>query len=214
MFGKYNIVLFKNNKKKKLIKSYATEKSAIKKFNTLLDKNKDILFDKKVENAENCNFYLSIITNQEKIQKSIVLKDELGRNIPVILDNPDYVVLEMKPYKKEELIYDWQTKNKISLNDLLITYCKPKELKNIFTINNKLCIQINEDVYAFSLKDKHDSDRLLHIIENLFIDTNRTDAIFVRDVSSSQRKWVYQLLGDKGFDKKHLYRLKTTFSKR
>ena len=40
------------------------------------------------------------------------------------------------------------------------------------------------------------------------------DAIFIKDVSSAQRKWIYNLLGEKGFDKKRLYRLKTTFSKR
>lgn len=214
MLGKYNIVLFKNNKKKKLIKSYATEKSALKKFNDLLEKNKVILFDKKTENAEKCDFFLSVITNQEKVQKSIVLRDELGRNIPVNLDNPDFVVLDMKPYKMEETIYDWQTKNKISIDVLISKYCKSKELKSIFTINNKLCIQNNETVFAFSLKNKNDSDRLLHVIENVFINSNRNDAIFVRDISTSQRKWVYQLLVDKGFDKNHLYRLKTTFSKR
>jgi len=38
--------------------------------------------------------------------------------------------------------------------------------------------------------------------------------MFIKDVSSAQRKWIYQTLEDKGFDKKRLYRLKTTFSKR
>ena len=51
-------------------------------------------------------------------------------------------------------------------------------------------------------------------LQDYFIDNNRSDAIFVRDVSSAQRKWIYSILGDKGFDKKRLYRLKTTFSKR
>jgi ABC-type uncharacterized transport system fused permease/ATPase subunit len=40
------------------------------------------------------------------------------------------------------------------------------------------------------------------------------DALFVRDFSNAQRKWLYEVLVKMGFDKKRLYRLKTTFSKR
>jgi len=40
------------------------------------------------------------------------------------------------------------------------------------------------------------------------------DAFFVRDISNAQRKWIYDVLNKKGFDKQRLYRLKTTFSKR
>jgi hypothetical protein len=67
---------------------------------------------------------------------------------------------------------------------------------------------------VFSLKDKDESDRLLGELQSYFVNNNRLDAIFVRDVSSAQRKWLYDLLVGKGFDKKRLYRLKTTFSKR
>ena len=70
------------------------------------------------------------------------------------------------------------------------------------------------NVSLFSLKDKYESDRLLDILQDYFIENNRMEAIFIKDVSSAQRKWIYNLLGEKGFDKKRLYRLKTTFSKR
>ena len=138
----------------------------------------------------------------------------MGRNNPVNLENPEYVFLEIKKYKIEETIYDWQTKEKITLYQLVEKYCKTKDLKNIFTLNNKICIQIDENIYAFSLKDKFESDRLLESLQNYFIKNSRTDAIFVRDISIAQRKWIYKMLEDKGFDKKRLYRLKTTFSKR
>ena len=138
----------------------------------------------------------------------------MGRNNPVNLEDPEYVFLDIKSYKLEETIFDWQTKLKITLEQLIKKYCKSKDLKNIFTLHNKLCIQINEDVSTFSLKNKEESDRLLDALQNAFLELNRADAIFVRDVSNAQRKWLYQILEDKGFDKKRLYRLKTTFSKR
>lgn len=210
----YLIVLFKNNKKKKVIKKYNNKDNALKKYNSLIKDNKNIIFEKKVENAENVNYFLGLITDQESFQKTIVLKDDLGRNTVANIENPNYVFLELIPYKKEELLYDWQTKSKVTFDFFIKTYFKSKELKSIFTLNNKICIQINEDVSIFSLKDPNESDRFLSILENYFIDNNRSDAFFVRDISTPQRKWVYKILEDKGFDKKQLYRLKTTFSKR
>jgi hypothetical protein len=214
MLNKYNIILFKNKKKRKIIKSYATEKKALEKFKVLIDENKKVIFDKKVENAEDVTYELGLLTNQTKIQKTLFLTDDLGRNNVVNLENPDFVFLDIKPFRIEETLFDWQTQTKITIDDLLKKYCSNSELKNIFTLHNKLCIQIDLDVFIFSLKNSYESDRLLDILQDYFRDNSRGDAIFVRDVSNAQRKWVYNVLEEKGFDKKRLYRLKTTFSKR
>ena len=213
MKGNYIIVLFKNKKKKKFIKSYLTESVAKDKYKKLLQNN-EVSFEKTVENATPVIYELGLLTNQTKIQESIFVTDNLGRNNVVNLENPEYVFLDLKKYKVEEKIYDWQTKEKITMEKLIKKYCSNKDLKNIFTLNNKICIQIDIDVNVFSLKDKTDSERFIECLEDYFIDNKRMDAIFVRDVSSAQRKWLYDILSNKGFDKKRLYRLKTTFSKR
>ncbi len=180
----------------------------------MLLKNGNIYFEKVIENATPSNYELGLLTNKTKIQQSLFLTDDLGRNTPVNLENPEYVFLDIKKYKVEETIFDWQTQSKITFLELIKKYGKTKNLKSIFTLHNKICIQIDEDVSIFSLKDKNESDRLLESLQTYFIDNSRVDAIFVRDISSAQRKWIYKVLEDKGFDKKRLYRLKTTFSKR
>lgn len=209
----YLIVLFKNKKKRKIINSYTTEVRAKKRFDELIKNNK-IVFEKLVENATPVDYEIGLLTNTTNVQKSLFITDELGRNNPVNLENPDYVFLDLKKYSVEETIFDWQTQNKISFDELVSVYCNNAELKNIFTLHNKICIQLDSDISLFSLKDKTDSERLLNVIEEYFYNNKRLDAIFVRDVSSAQRKWLYNLLVQKGYDKKRLYRLKTTFSKR
>ncbi len=154
------------------------------------------------------------MTNQTNVQKTLYYTDDLGRNIVANLENSNYVFLDIKNYKIEEKLFDWQDQKKISLSELEKKYFKTTELKNIFTLNNKLCIQIEEDVSVFSLKDSEESKRLLESLENKFMNENRMDSLFVRDVSTAQRKWLYNVLESKGFDKRRLYRLKTTFSKR
>lgn len=214
MSDNYIIVLFKNKKKKKIIKSYSTEKNAYTKYKHLLTENKKITFAKKVENAETVNYELALLTNQSKIQKTLFIKDELGRNNVVSTDDKNYVFLDISKYEIEETLFDWQTQKKIKFDYFIKKYCTKKELKSIYTLHNKICVQIEDNVNIFSLKDKLESQRFLNILQKYFIDSSRQDAIFVSDVSSAQRKWVYNILEEKGFDKKRLYRLKTTFSKR
>ncbi len=185
MSDNYLIVLFKNKKKRKIIKRYATEKNAKKKFNRLIEDNKSIIFDKIIENAEESTYTLGLLTNKTKIQKTLFITDDLGRNIPADLQNSDYVFLDIKKFKVEETLYDWQTKEKITLDFFIKNYCNDKNLKNIFTLNNKICIQNDLDIKLFSLKDVNESIRFLEIIQNYFFSNGRIDAIFVKDISNA-----------------------------
>ena len=180
----------------------------------MIKKNDEVIFEKRVENACDVNFEVGLLTNKTNTQKSLFIVDDIGRNNLVSLENPEYVFLNIKQYKVEETVFDWQRQGKISIGRLLGLYCKKKDFKSIYTLHNKLCIQVETDVSIFSLKNSDESERLLNTLETYFRDNGRSDAMFIKDVSSAQRKWIYQTLEDKGFNKKRLYRLKTTFSKR
>src|SRR6056300_1605141 len=210
----YVIILFKNKKKKKLIKGYKTESNAKSKFKSILKENK-VKFPVFYENAEPCNFELGLLTNQSSYQKSLFTTDDLGRNNMVKIEGEsDYIFLDIKSYDIEERIYDWQTDNRITYDELVSTYCKQNTLKNISTLNNKLIIQIDENFFLFSLKNTEDSVRLLQTMEDNFMKSGRNDAFFVRDLYTVHRKWMYDLLEKYGFDRKKLYRQNTTYSKR
>jgi hypothetical protein len=210
----YIIVLFKNRKKRKIIKCYTTEKNATSFFKKLVKENKEIIFDRKIENATPVNYHIGLLTNQSNVQNTLHFVDDLGRNHVANLQDKDYVFIDIEKYNVEEKIYDYQLKDKISFSEFLKKYCSNNELKNIFSLNNKICIQINETISLFSLKDIDESFRFLNILEKHFYENSRMDAIIVRDVSNAQRKWIYSVLEEMGFDKKNLYRQKTTFSKR
>ena len=210
----YIIVLFKNKKKRKIIKGYATESNAKSKFKKLI-KDNHIKFPIYYENAEFSNYELGLLTNQQSHQISLFTTDDVGRNnIVKVEGESEYVFLDIQKYDLEEKIYDWQTDSRISFDDLISNYCKQNTFKNISTLNNKLIIQIDETFYLFSLKNSEDSIRLLQTLEKEFISNGRKDAMFVRDLNTVQRKWMYNLLENYGFDRKKLYRQVTTFSKR
>jgi len=210
----YIIVLFKNKKKKKIIKGYKSYKRAFNKFKSLY-KQSTVWFDMKYENAEKCKFEIALLSNKEPYQIPLFKEDELGRNEEVFISSDtDYTIIEIKPYKIEEKIYDWQKDERISFDELIRKYCIKKEMKSISTLNNKLVIQNNDEFYLFSLKNIDDSHRLLETMESYYRENSRNDAIFVKDVNTTQRKWMYDILIEKGFEKGKLYRQTTTFSKR
>jgi hypothetical protein len=208
------IVLFKNKKKKRIIKGYKSEKRATEKFKSLIKEN-NVLFDVQYENAEKSKYELALLTNTDSFQIPLFQEDELGRNEEVFISSEtDYTIRQIKPFKIEEKIFDWNTNDRISFEELIRKYCIKKEMKSISTLHNKLVIQVNENFYVFSLKNIDDAHRLLETMENYYRENHRNDAIFVKDISTTQRKWMYDLLVKKGFDKGKLYRQTTTFSKR
>ena len=108
-----------------------------KKFKKILNENSKITFEKIIENATDSSYEIGIITNTTNVQKSLSLRDNLGRNIPVNLDDSDYVFLDIETYRMEEKIYDCQKKERISFQEFIKNYCdKFKELKSIYTLNN------------------------------------------------------------------------------
>jgi hypothetical protein len=208
------IVLFKNKKKKRIIKGYATEKNANIKFDDLISKN-NVEFPMLFENSESCNYEIALLSKVDDYQMPLFKSDEIGRNINIFIEGEsDYVIKRINNYFIEELIFDCQTDKRITFNELIKKYIPKNELKTISKLNNKIVVQTNENFNLFTLKNEEDSERLLETLESYFIKNGRNDSIFVKDLNTVHRKWLYDVLEKHGFNRKKLYRKYTTFSRR
>lgn len=201
MGSKYKIVLFKDGKKYKVFSSTNIKRNAFSKYKKLL-KQKKPLFTTEFMSRKKCVFEVAVIgpSTTHKTFK----KDELGRNLTISLDSSEYEILDLSPYWKEELVYDHQLKNRVFINDILEKYLHTKEFKQVFTLNNKLVIQKDEDFSIFSLKNIDDSVRLLSVLQLEFQNVGRYDCLFVPDTSTAQRKLLYDLLEKAGYCRKFL----------
>jgi hypothetical protein len=204
------IVLFKDKVRKKIINKFVTLKKATNFYENLLKESNQIIFEVKLENGKKVNYELGIVEMSSKQLVPVYITDEMGRNIKVKLENEDVTLFKISPYKKEELIYDLQKKKKINLNQLIKTYLKSDGIKMIYTLNNKVIIQIEDSFSLFSLKSEEESSRLIDTLSNHFFKIKRMDCIFVKDFSNAQRKYLLNLLSSNGIDKKILYRKFTT----
>lgn len=204
------VVLFKNKKKKKIIKKFITFSRAKQFYEKLVKESNDVLFDVRVEAGEDCRYEIGIVELSSKQLIPIYIKDEIGRSVKVNLNEDGMTLLEIESYRKEETIYDLEKNKKITVSEFIKKYLKGDGLKMISTLNNKIVVQEDEKIHLFTLKSDIESSRFVDCLSSHFFKTKRGDSMFVKDSSTPQKKYLYNLLESSGIDKKILYRRFTT----
>jgi hypothetical protein len=206
----YMVVLFKNKKKKKIIKKFITFSRAKQFYDKLIKESNEVLFEVKVESGSECRYEVGIVEMSSKQLIPVYMTDEYGRNIKVKLDEDGMTLFKIEPYKKEETIYDIREQKKIKTQTFIKKYLKGDGLKMISVLNNKIVLQEDEKIHLFTLKSESESSRFVDSISSYFFKIKRGDCLFVKDYSTAQRKSLYALLESAGIDKKILYRKFTT----
>jgi hypothetical protein len=206
----YIVVLFKNKKKKRIIKKFITFNRAKQFYDKLVQESNEVLFEIKVEGGSECNYEIGIVEMSSKQLVPVYMTDEFGRNVKVKLDEDGMTLFKIQPYKKEETVFDIRTGKKITMSDLIKKYLKGDGLKMISVLNNKIVLQEDEKIHLFTLKSESESSRFVDCMSLHFFKIKRGDCLFVKDYSTAQRKYLYSLLESNGIDKKILYRKFTT----
>jgi hypothetical protein len=206
----YVVVLFKNKKKKKIIKKFITFSRAKQFYDKLIKESNEVLFEIKVEGGYECRYEVGIVEMSSKQLIPVYMTDEYGRNIKVKLDEDGMTLFKINPYKKEETIYDIREQKKITTQAFIKKYLRGDGLKMISVLNNKIVLQEDEKIHLFTLKSESESSRFVDNLSSHFFKIKRGDCLFVKDYSTAQRKSLYALLESAGIDKKILYRKFTT----
>ena len=203
----FSVIIFKNNKKKKILKSFVREQKALEFYEKKLKESSEVVFNVEFETGKPCNYKL-ILTSKKSESDNLYYIDNLGRNIsinPKISDNLYIKKIDM--YNKEEKIYDVNENKKISFSKFKSKYLGQDKTYMISKLNNKVVVQNDDEYSLFSLKNEQDCERFLKILESK---SEKRNFIIVRDFSSPQRKYLYDILIDKGYDIDFLYRTTTT----
>jgi hypothetical protein len=210
----YLVVLFKNKERKKIINRFKTFERAESYYNKMMEDNKSVIFETKVENARSCDYELCLLKKNDDNFDKLFVKDEFGRNILVNLDDPDYKIIKVSKYKVPEKIFDVNLNKKITTEEFVRKYLPKSSLKLISRLNNKVVVQNDDDVKLFSLKDEDESRRFLESLNDYLIDKGRGDSIIVIETSKPQKKYLYDILSEMGISKQSLYRRSTTYKPR
>jgi hypothetical protein len=206
----YLIVLFKNKVKKKIIKKFKTSNRANNFYESLLSESNDVIFNKEYENGVQVNYEIAILEKTSGTFLPVFLKDELGRNIKVKLEDSDFSIKKINPYYVEELILDITLNKKINSLEFIKLYLDCSGLKLLSKLNNKIVIQNDNTINLFTLKNDYDSSRFIDVMSEIFMNHQRLDGMFVKDYSNAQRKYLYNILIENGYSKNYLQRQSTT----
>jgi hypothetical protein len=202
----YLVVLFKNKRRKRIIKKFVTLKKAKPFYNNLIENSNKVIFPVEIEGGKECKYELGIVEMSSKQLVPIYMTDEFGRSIKVKLDEDDMTLFEISPFKKEELIHDNQKNKKITSHELIKNYIKGSSLKMVYCLNNRIIIQDDDVINLFTTKTESEAIRLIDCLFIHFFKIRRTDCLFIKDTSTPQKKYLYNLLESKGISKKILYR--------
>jgi hypothetical protein len=80
------------------------------------------------------------------------------------------------------------------------------DIGQIFTLNNKLFVQNENDIRLYGNKNIKDAERLFDLVREDLLKKKKSNFIFVKDVTTAQRKLLYTLLESKGFKRTELFR--------
>lgn len=202
----YLIVLFKNKRRKRIIKKFITLKKAKPFYKNLLGDSEQVIFPVEIEGGKECKYELGIVEMSSKQLIPIYMTDEFGRSVKVKLEDENMTLFEISPYKKEELIHDNQTNKKINSKQLIKSYFKGNSLKMLYCLNNRIILQEDEKINLFTTKNESEAIRLIECLSIFFFKNKRSDCLFVKDTSTPQKKYLYNLLESKGISRKILYR--------
>ena len=206
----YQVVLFKNKLKKRIINKFKTLKKAELYFNNLISESNNVIFPKKFENGSECNHEIALLEKKSSKDETIYIKDEMGRQIKVELDDDSFTIKKVFQYQVEEEFVEYKSKTKLTSKDFIKKYLNSDGLKMLSKLNNKIILQNEDNINLFTFKNNFDSDRFIEIMSEKFNRESRLDCLLVKDSSNSQRKYLYNLLVDNGFPKSYLQRHSTT----
>jgi hypothetical protein len=205
--GKYFIVLFCNKKKVKILYRCMKKTTVYEYWREFKTERKPPYV--KLQGGKRKNelvFELGLIFPVNRWANQVWVKDSLGRNQEAKIEDGKFRIKEIVPYWEEELIYDFSTKKRIRYHQMMEYIESVTEIAQVFTLNNKLFVQVENDIRLFGNKNIKDSDRLFEIVKNDLLKKKRGNYIFVKDITTHQRTLLYDLLESKGFNRRELFR--------
>ncbi len=205
----YLIVIFKNNIKSKLINKFITEDKAVNYFKGLKKKMESVIFPVEFKNGKSVKLELALLTNKPT-KNNLFLKDDIGRQIKINLSDENFTIKEILKYKEEEKFLEVRKNKKLDSLEFLEKFLNKTGIKMLSKLNNKVILQNDDKVDLFTFKNIKESERFLDSLQNYLFENNKKDCIIVKDVSITQRKYLYEILVNEGFNKKYLFRQSTT----
>jgi hypothetical protein len=209
---KFMIVLMLNNKRKKIVES-TNDRATIDKLWTEYKTQKPPIYCIETKGRTRAKQVYEMVLiypyNKEKAAHytKVYKKDELGRNQPIEIESDGtHRIKAIIPWYLPETIYDSQEKKHIYYEEFYDKINRITDTAQIFTLNAKIIVQIEDNVMMYQNKNLNDTSRLFDILKEMLLKNKRRNFLFIKDITSYQRSMLYEMLTAKGYNKRELFR--------
>ena len=203
----YHIILYCNKKKVKLVYQSVRMEPTMKVWKQMkkVVQPPYVMTNQGKSRAKTVVELALIFPNHKQASKTYT-KDNLGRTVEAKINNENKRIKEIIPYWREEMIYDYTNKKRITFSALMEYITSIHEFGQIFTLNNNLFIQVDDNVRLFGNKNIDDTQRLFNIVKTELGKLKIGNFMFIKDISTHQRKLLYDLLESQGYKRTKLFK--------
>jgi hypothetical protein len=208
----FQIVLVENYKKIKVLHSYSRETDVKYRFEKL--KSQVIFFPKtkiyRDKKLTDVNYEILLLKKRTDGDENRVIKNDLGKFVEEVSNDPDWVILDSAPYPIEETFNVSGANRKLTAKEIIEHIVIPnknkKTPKQILMLNNKIVVE-GLDLFLVTCKDTDETVRLYNKIRTYCFDNSIVDILFFGSIDKENRKVWYKKIHDRlGIGYNRLYR--------
>jgi len=196
----YKIIITKDRKQYRYLKTYRNRSNAINYYKNLIHENSKVKFEKVFINYARSTFHIELLSPIKYFDIIEWEKDEMGRNIESPNRNGWYI-WRLKPWKEPEYFTIWGLPDKYDYDFLHNLLKNTKETIGMSTIQNKLILDIDGKPIIIMLKNIPDAIRLYNVI----LSDNLGHVLPFGIMSKSNRKEFYKSIKSLGIPVKMFY---------
>jgi hypothetical protein len=208
----YKLVLYENNNRLKVLYNYTRVKDAKYRFDLLTSKSsslkKEIIY--KDKELVNVSYKLFLTKKREENDKSISVRDEYGKLLEDVVNDPNEVVVDVSDYEIEEQYSVTGANRKLSayeiLNSVLLNKLSERNTKQVVILNNKLIIE-SLVINMITCKNVSEVVRLYNFLRSKCWDGKVGNVIFFGEVQKQDKGlWYKKIHEQTGVSYNRLYR--------
>lgn len=208
----YQIILTENYQKTKTLYEYNRRSDAIYRFGVISKEKifhprKLIYRDKKLVEVIT---HVLLVKKRDGETNSIVVRDNYGKIVEELMNDPEWVVVDIVDYSVEELFFVTDANRKLTLKEIIKHVILPKinnkNPKQVLILNNKIIVE-GINLNMITCKNTKEAIRAYNKIRLYCFDNKITNIVFFGQIPKIDRKiWYKKIHKLTGIKYNRLYR--------
>jgi hypothetical protein len=198
----YIIAIYDSNGNRiKICYKYKSLERSKNRYTNLINNNQ-VYYSKKyyIKNSvmKKVTFYLYLLKEKEEGDKSLIIRDDMGRLMKETFSDPNYTVLEKKEIYIEEKFIVVGYKKKLTFKEILRNVMlDDQNIKYVFYLLNKVIIENYDKIDIIVCKNRSEARRFHDTLFHFFKSNKIKRGAFMNEVKKVHRKKFYNLIRNK-----------------